>query len=129
MPADEHQRRVIQCRARTLRMVAPAGSGKTQTIVERVLGRIAEGMAPERVLVLTFDRAARRSLVERSAEGYGVRVPIVPATKETLVDALRPLVEDAALRREVGAASRAYVERVHDADRIASRLLEIYRSL
>ena len=39
-------------------------------------------------------------VVERSAEGYGVRVPIVPATKETLVDALRPLVEDAALRRE-----------------------------
>jgi DNA helicase-2/ATP-dependent DNA helicase PcrA len=48
-------------------MVAPAGSGKTQTIVERVLGRIEEGVAPERVLVLTFDRAARRSLAERLA--------------------------------------------------------------
>lgn len=48
-------------------MVAPAGSGKTQTIVERVLGRIQEGVPPERVLVLTFDRAARRSLVERLA--------------------------------------------------------------
>ena len=46
-------------------MVAPAGSGKTQTIVERVLGRIAEGVPPSRILVLTFDRAARRSLVER----------------------------------------------------------------
>ncbi len=48
-------------------MVAPAGSGKTQTIVERVLRRIEEGIRPERVLVLTFDRAARRSLVERLA--------------------------------------------------------------
>ena len=48
-------------------MVAPAGSGKTQTIVERVLGRIDEGVRPDRVLVLTFDRAARRSLVERLA--------------------------------------------------------------
>ena len=28
-------------------------------------------------------------VVERSAEGYGIRLPIVPATKETLVDALR----------------------------------------
>jgi len=46
-------------------MVAPAGSGKTQTIVERVLGRIAEGVPPSRILVLTFDRAARRSLLER----------------------------------------------------------------
>lgn len=65
MPVDEHQRRVIDCRSRTLRVVAPAGSGKTQTIVERVLGRIEEGIPSERVLVLTFDRAARRSLVER----------------------------------------------------------------
>jgi glycosyltransferase involved in cell wall biosynthesis len=53
----------------------------------------------------------------------------VPATKETLVDALRPLVVSPALRREIGAASRAYVERVHDIDRIADRLLDIYSRL
>jgi glycosyltransferase involved in cell wall biosynthesis len=68
-------------------------------------------------------------VVERSAEGYGIRLPIVPATKETLVEALRPLVEQPALRREIGAASRAYVERVHDIDRVADRLLDLYRSL
>src|SRR5215210_1299347 len=55
-------------------------------------------------------------LVDRAAEGYGVRLPIVPATKETLGDALRLLVEHPSLRREIGAASRAYVERVHDID-------------
>jgi len=68
-------------------------------------------------------------VVERSAEAFGVRVPIVPATADTLVDALRPLVEDAGRRRELGAAGRTYVERVHDIDRIADRLLDIYRSL
>jgi len=68
-------------------------------------------------------------VVERSAEGYGVRIPIVPATKETLVDALRPLVESAPRRREIGAASRAYVEQVHDVDGVADRLIAIYRSL
>jgi glycosyltransferase involved in cell wall biosynthesis len=68
-------------------------------------------------------------VVERSAEGYGVRLPIVPAAKDNLVDALRPLVEQPALRREIGAASRAYVEQVHDIDRIAARLLDLYRSL
>ena len=68
-------------------------------------------------------------LVERSAEGYGIRLPVVPATKETLVEALRPLVEQPALRREVGAASRAYVEQVHDVDRIADRLVDLYGSL
>jgi glycosyltransferase involved in cell wall biosynthesis len=68
-------------------------------------------------------------VVDRSAAGFGVRVPIVPATKETLVDALRPLVEQPALRREIGAASRAYVEQVHDIDRVADRLIAVYRSL
>ena len=68
-------------------------------------------------------------VVERSAEAFGVRVPIVPATAETLVDVLRPLVEDASRRRELGAAGRAYVERVHDIDRIADRLLGIYAGL
>jgi len=68
-------------------------------------------------------------VVERSAEGFGIRLPIVPATKETLVEALRPLVEQPALRREVGAAGRAYVEQVHDIDRVADHLLDLYLSL
>ena len=68
-------------------------------------------------------------VVERSAEALGARVPIVPATADTLVEALRPLVEDVPLRRGLGAQGRAYVERVHDIDRVADRLLDIYRSL
>jgi glycosyltransferase involved in cell wall biosynthesis len=71
----------------------------------------------------------KEEIIERSAEGYGIRIPIVAATKDTLVDALRPLVEDAALRRELGAAGRAYVEQVHDVDRIADRLIDIYAQL
>jgi glycosyltransferase involved in cell wall biosynthesis len=67
--------------------------------------------------------------VERSAEAFGIRVPIVPATADTLVDALQPLVEDAGRRRELGAAGRVYVEQVHDIDRIADRLLDIYAQL
>ena len=68
-------------------------------------------------------------LVDGAEQGFGIRLPIVPATKETLADALRPLVEQPSLRREVGAASRAYVERVHDIDRIADRLVELYATL
>jgi glycosyltransferase involved in cell wall biosynthesis len=68
-------------------------------------------------------------VVERSAAGYGVRVPIVAATAETLVEALRPLAEQPALRREIGALSRAYVEQVHDIDRVADRLIDLYGSL
>jgi glycosyltransferase involved in cell wall biosynthesis len=68
-------------------------------------------------------------VVEKSAAGYGIRIPIVPATADTLADAITPLVESPALRREIGAASRAYVEQVHDIDRVADRLLDVYRSL
>ncbi|HEY2219827.1 MAG TPA: glycosyltransferase family 4 protein [Gaiellaceae bacterium] len=68
-------------------------------------------------------------VVERSAESFGARVPIVQATADTLVDALRPLVEDVELRRRLGAQGRAYVEQVHDIDRVADRLLAIYRSI
>ena len=68
-------------------------------------------------------------VIDKSAEGFGLRIPIVPATDETLVEALRPLVEQPALRREIGAQSRAYVEQVHDIDRVADRLLDLYRSL
>jgi glycosyltransferase involved in cell wall biosynthesis len=67
--------------------------------------------------------------VSRTQEAFGVEVPIVSATKETLVDVLRPLVESAEERQRVGRASRAYVERVHDADVVADRLLDIYARL
>ena len=58
-----------------------------------------------------------------------MKVPIVNATKETLVERLRPLVESAELRRELGERGREYVARVHDMDRIGERLVEIYESL
>ena len=68
-------------------------------------------------------------VVEKSAAGYGIRIPIVPATADSLADAIRPLIDDPALRREIGAASRNYVEQVHDIDRVADRLIDVYRSL
>jgi len=67
--------------------------------------------------------------VRRTEEAFGVQVPIVSAGAETLRERLRPLVADASERRRVGAASRAYVERVHDVERIADRLLDVYSRL
>jgi glycosyltransferase involved in cell wall biosynthesis len=67
--------------------------------------------------------------VRRTEEAFGVEVPIVSATRETLVERLRPLVRSPELRRRIGSASRAYVERVHDVERIADRLLDLYARL
>ena len=67
--------------------------------------------------------------VRRTEDAFGVAVPLVAATAETLRERLRPLVADASERRRVGAASRAYVERVHDVEQIADRLLAVYSRL
>jgi glycosyltransferase involved in cell wall biosynthesis len=65
----------------------------------------------------------------RTAEAFGVELPIVRTTKETLTEDLRALAASADERRRRGAAARAYVERVHDADAMADRLIRIYSHL
>ena len=76
--------------------------------------------------VVTF---LHEEAVRRTEEAFGMAVPIVSATAETLREHLRPLVADAAERRRLGAASRAYVELVHDQERITDRLLDVYARL
>jgi hypothetical protein len=76
--------------------------------------------------VVTF---LHEDAVRLSEQAFGLRLPLVPASRETLTEVLRRLAEDAAERRRVGEESRAYVEQVHDADRVAERLLEIYAAL
>jgi glycosyltransferase involved in cell wall biosynthesis len=76
--------------------------------------------------VVTF---LHEEAVARTEDAFGTRVPIVGASADTLVERLRPLVEDPEERRRVGAASRAYVERLHDADKVADLLLDIYSRL
>jgi glycosyltransferase involved in cell wall biosynthesis len=67
--------------------------------------------------------------VRRTENAFGVEVPLVSATAETLRERLRPLVADAEERRRVGAASRAYVEHVHGIEAVTDRLLDLYARL
>ena len=76
--------------------------------------------------VVTF---LHEEAVRRTEEAFGVEVPIVNATKETLPERLRSLVASADERRRLGAASRAYVEQVHDLERTTDRLLAVYARL
>jgi hypothetical protein len=89
-------------------------------------GRFAvEAMALEKPVVAFLHEEA----VRRTEEAFGVTLPILSATKETLADRLSELAGAPDERRRLGAAGRVYVERVHDADRNADRLLAIYSSL
>ncbi len=63
--ADEYQNDVIQADDNTIRVLAPAGSGKTQTMINRVLVNIQKGMNPNRILLLTFDNSAVNSIKDK----------------------------------------------------------------
>jgi len=55
---------------------------------------------------------------------FGDELPIVRSTPATLLRDVRVLVEDAALRRELGAAGRRFVERNHDPRSVARQVLD-----
>jgi glycosyltransferase involved in cell wall biosynthesis len=77
--------------------------------------------------VVTF---LHEDAVGRTEEAFGIELPIVSASADDLREKLGELVEAGPEEwRRRGAASRVYVERVHDADRMADRLLEIYGRL
>lgn len=84
-----------------------------------------ESMATARPVVTYLHEDA----VEKTERAYDVQVPIVSATKETLVEKLRPLIESASLRHELGDRGREYVAKVHDLNAVGDRLVEIYESL
>jgi superfamily I DNA/RNA helicase/RecB family exonuclease len=63
---DDAQRRVVEHAGGPLLVLAGPGTGKTTTIVEAVVDRVARrGIDPGRVLVLTFSREAAAELRER----------------------------------------------------------------
>jgi hypothetical protein len=55
-------------------------------------------------------------------------VPVVRINPETAVEVLRWLIPDVERRRQLSLSGRAFVERVHDADRVAAQLVEHYRA-
>lgn len=93
--------------------VAPAGSGKTTTLVARVAWRIATGADPAGLAVITFNRRAAEELGSRLADALeplgqsptAVRVRTFHALgREILISAglpVDPLVERAPLLREL----------------------------
>ncbi len=65
-PADPYQDQVIKSRSLGVRVVAPAGSGKTEALVRRAVSRIESGeVASRRMLVLSFDHSAKKSFEQK----------------------------------------------------------------
>jgi superfamily I DNA/RNA helicase/RecB family exonuclease len=75
---DESQRRVVEHRGGPLLVLAGPGTGKTTTLVETVVARVAAGVPVERILMLTFSRRAAGEMRERVAARLNriVREPV-----------------------------------------------------
>ncbi|MFG3707313.1 ATP-dependent helicase [Micromonospora sp. NPDC047670] len=74
---DPRQAEVVAHTDGPMLVLGGPGTGKTSTLVEAVAARVAEGVDPERILVLTFGRrgaTALRRRIEARAAGDGRRV-------------------------------------------------------
>src|ERR1700745_3561211 len=60
------QRTAVRHPGGPLLILAGAGTGKTTTLCGRVAWLVAEGVAPERILLLTFTRRAAREMLQRA---------------------------------------------------------------
>lgn len=73
---DPSQRAVVDHQGGPLLVLAGPGTGKTTTLVELVVDRVARGVAPEDILVLTFSRKAAQDVRQRiSRRLIGAVVP------------------------------------------------------
>ena len=67
------QREAVTHGAGPLLIVAGAGTGKTKTLACRVARLIADGVSPDRILLLTFTRRAAEEMLRRAAQMVGER--------------------------------------------------------
>src|SRR5437016_7899202 len=75
-------------------IIAPAGSGKTTTLIARLGHLLTRGIPPERIAVLTFNRDAAEELRGRIASRLA---PFVPAATSIEVRTLHALARQVLL--------------------------------
>ncbi|MBR1240256.1 UvrD-helicase domain-containing protein [Bradyrhizobium sp. AUGA SZCCT0274] len=70
-PLTEEQARAVVCFDNRMQVVASAGSGKTSTMVAKAAYAIHRGfVAPERIILLAFNKQAAVELKERAAKSF-----------------------------------------------------------
>ncbi|MDA0170074.1 ATP-dependent helicase [Solirubrobacter taibaiensis] len=62
---DAEQLRAVRARTGTLQIIAPAGSGKTTVLIQRIRELLRRGVPADRILATTFNRDAGAELAQR----------------------------------------------------------------
>jgi len=65
--------------------------------------------------------------IREDLESYMPFNPIVNTSPKNIIENIKLLVEDQALRKKFGDQSRKYVEQMHDANMIAKKVLSLYK--
>lgn len=62
---NSEQKHAVTYNGKHLLVIAGAGTGKTKTIIERAKYLVQSGIAPNRIVILSFTRKSAREIVER----------------------------------------------------------------
>ena len=96
------QRQCIDAHEGTLLVSAAAGSGKTAVLIERILARLTDPVNPidvDRLLVVTFTKAAAAEMKQRLSAALSARIAACP--------------EDIRLQRQQAMLANAHISTVH----------------
>ena len=70
---NEEQRRAVESTARALAVIAGPGTGKTFTLVERIVYLLGQGARPSHITAVTFTNQAAQELRGRLTQRLGAR--------------------------------------------------------
>ncbi|MDR2489450.1 MAG: UvrD-helicase domain-containing protein [Desulfovibrio sp.] len=73
---DHSQERAVQAGPGPVLVLAGPGTGKTRTLIARMLSLLDKGISPRRILAVTFTRRAASEMDSRLSAALGTQVPL-----------------------------------------------------
>jgi len=96
------QRAAVQERSGAVRVIAPAGSGKTRVLTERARHLIdVWRLPPSAITLLAFNRRARNELVDRTRDLPGLQIRTLNSIALAIVNGTEPFAERDDQRRTI----------------------------